>query len=101
MPAMSPMTLTRSLSDGTTILALLCKRRLEGLEPAQDLGVADEVLLGGLVDQADGLGLALGLEDLGLPDALGLLDLGPPLAVGDRFPARWRSRWPRSSRSRP
>jgi len=37
---------------------------------------------------ADRLGLALGLEDLGLADALGLLDLGPALAVGDRFPGR-------------
>ena len=61
------------------------ERLLHRLQLAQDLGVADEVQLGGLVDQLDGLRLALGGEDLGLPDALRLLDLGAALTVGLRL----------------
>ena len=82
-------------------LGVLPERLLDRLELAQHLGVADEVLLGGLVDQLDGLRLALGGEDLGLLDALGLLDLGAPLAVGLRLGGGGDSRWRRSSRSRP
>src|SRR5664280_175500 len=60
---------------------VLPERLLDRLQLAQHLGVADEVLLGRLVDQLDRLRLALGGEDLGLLDALRLLDLGAPLAV--------------------
>ena len=66
-------------------LAVLVERALDGLELAQHLGVAHEVLVGRLVDELDGLGLALGLQDLGLPYALGLLDLGAAGAVGLRL----------------
>src|SRR5664280_1574730 len=62
-------------------LGVLPERLLDRLQLAQHLGVADEVLLGRLVDQLDRLRLALGGEDLGLLDALRLLDLGAPLAV--------------------
>ena len=101
MPARSPMTLTSSPSGRHDDLGVLPERLLHRLELAQHLGVADEVLLGGLVDQLDGLRLALGGEDLGLLDALRLLDLGAPLAVRLRLAWRWRSRRRRSSRSRP
>ena len=82
-------------------LAVLVERPLDGFELAQHLGVAHEVLVGGLVDELDGLRLALGLEDLGLVDALGLLDLGAARRRRPGSRSRWRSRWPRSSRSRP
>ena len=79
------MTLTSSAVGGHHDLGVLPEGLLDRLELAQDLGVADEVLLGRLVDQLDGLGLALGGEDLGLLDALGLLDLGAALTVGLRL----------------
>ena len=63
-------------------LGILIERPFDGFELAQHLGVAHEVLVGGLVDELDGLRFALAPEDLGLSRALGLLDLGAPGAVG-------------------
>lgn len=64
------------------------QRRLHGLQLAEQLRVADEVLLRGFVDESYGLRLAFGGENLCLLDALGLLDLGPFLAVRRRLGGR-------------
>ena len=56
-----------------------------GFEFSEELCVADEVFVCGVVDESDGFGLSFGGEYLCLPDAFGFFDLRSFEAVGFSF----------------
>jgi len=61
---------------GDDDLGIRRQRLFHRHQPPKQLSVSHEIAVGGLVHELDGLGLAFGLQDLGLFDPLRPLDLG-------------------------